>query len=56
MLTMNNYRMSHLIAFGALATFVGAWLAPTYELLIGSLLFSFAMGIFAIYIRFFDND
>lgn len=53
---MDNYRMSHLIAFGALALFIGAWLSPTYELLIGSLLFSFAMGIFAIYIRFFDND
>ena len=53
---MDNYRMSHVIAFGAIAMFVGAWLAPTEELLIGALLFSFAMGAFATYTRFFDND
>jgi hypothetical protein len=53
---MDNYRMSHLIAFGAIATFAAAWLAPTEEILIGSLAFSFAMGAFATYIRFFDND
>lgn len=53
---MDNYRMSHLIAFGAIATFIGSWFAPIEELLIGSLLLSFAMGAFATYIRFFGND
>lgn len=52
---MNN-RMSNVLGLVAIATFIAAWFAPTYELFVLCMISTAINSFVAIYSRTIDND